>query len=128
MKTSSFYVIAFLLICPAFLSAQAIAGSWMWKGTNPEGKEVKNMITFQEDGIYKVDLGMNGKYEIEGTYTNENGQASITDTSEGPCKGITGVYEMKVEENEMTAKMVSDQCTARAGDDPNRVMTMKRVN
>jgi hypothetical protein len=127
MKITQFVALAFLFCCPFMMSAQSIVGSWSWDATTPDGKTVKNMLTFQKDGVYKVDIGMDGSYEIQGNYTFENDQVTISDTTEGPCKGAKGVYKMKMEGNQVIASLVSDECAARRGDDPDTPMTMTRV-
>ncbi|MCH2080793.1 MAG: hypothetical protein MK226_00310 [Saprospiraceae bacterium] len=127
MKTLPFLVLTFLFCCPFLISAQSIVGSWSWDATTPDGKAAKNMLTFQKDGVYKVDLGMNGSYEIEGSYTLENDQITIVDTSEGPCKGVKGVYNMKIEDNQIVTTLVSDDCLPRKGNDPDTPMIMTRV-
>lgn len=109
------------------MCAQSVVGSWSWEVTTSDGKAAKNMLTFQKDGIYKVDLGMDGSYEIEGSYTFENDQITIVDTSEGPCKGVKGVYNMKIEDYKIVANLVSDECLARKGDDPDTPMIMTKV-
>jgi len=127
MKTLPFLVFTFLFCCPIFMCAQSVVGSWSWEVTTSDGKAAKNMLTFQKDGIYKVDLGMDGSYEIEGSYTFENDQITIVDTSEGPCKGVKGVYNMKIEDYKIVANLVSDECLARKGDDPDTPMIMTKV-
>lgn len=127
MKITQFVALAFLFCCPFMMSAQSILGSWSWEATTPEGKTVKNLLTFEKDGVYKLDIGWDSKTEIEGTYTYENGQVTISDTTEGPCKGAKGVYAMKVEKTQVTATLISDDCAARRGDDPDRPLVMKRV-
>ncbi|MEO0733643.1 MAG: hypothetical protein AAFZ52_12475 [Bacteroidota bacterium] len=126
MKTTRFLPLLLLFVLPCFLGAQDIVGAWaITSFTDEAGQPFPATITFQGDGNFSVDMGADGKVDIEGTFTLADGIISITDTNaDSPCKGMVGKYRMAVAGDTATATMVSDPCKARGGD--GTPMTMKR--
>lgn len=117
MKITRFLPVFLLLCTPFFLGAQDFLGSWTMPGTTPEGESITNTITFNADGTMTVDFASDGTVDVKSTYTYADGKVSVSDSSsESPCYGKTGVYQVAVNGKSMTATLVSDPCEARRAD------------
>lgn len=126
MKLSQLFLAAALLLTPFFSSAQSYIGDWQWDQKTPDGNVITSTMSFKADGTYAVDFESDGTPEVMGKYTYQDGKMTIEDTSEGACKGVEAVYALTVEGNTATAKMVSDPCEVRAGDNDGSAMTLTR--
>lgn len=124
MKTHNFLFILLLFMTPFALSAQSMVGTWTYQDTTPDGTEVTNTMTMNEDGSFTVDFGSDGKANVLGTYTIDGSKITISDTAkESPCYGKDGVYNFKLEGDIVTITLIEDACEIRRSDRP---MTLTR--
>lgn len=89
-------------------------GTWKMTIMDPDGNAIAVSLTF-EDGTYKSDIGMDGSIDIEGTYTLNGDQITLTDkpdSSPMACKE-EGVYKISITGNKLSFSTVSDNCMGR---------------
>ncbi len=74
-------------------------------------------FTFKSNNTYQVDFGSDGSIEVTGTYTLDGSKLVMKDTGGTmQCKGDTGgIYEVSLNGNEATFKMIEDKCNGRKG-------------
>ena len=124
MKKQTPLFIVLFLFTPFLMTAQSIVGDWLMDGKTPDGHTIVNKVSFNADGTLTVDLGNDGSIDVNATYTVEGNKVSMDDTSkESPCYGTVGIYEIKIEGDKCTAKVVEDACAVRKGDGKPSIMT-----
>ncbi len=124
MKTHNFLFILFFLMTSFALSAQSMVGTWTYQAPTPDGTEVTNTMTMNEDGTFTVDFASDGKADVLGTYTIDGSKITISDTpEESPCYGKDGVYSFSIEGDTATITLIEDACELRRSDRP---MTLTR--
>jgi uncharacterized protein (TIGR03066 family) len=126
MKKQLVLIFVLFLFAPFFVSAQSIVGDWLMDAKTPDGQPSVMKVSFKADGKLKVDFGNDGSIDINGTYTLDGNKISLNDAStESPCYGKVGVYEMKVEGDKLKVKLIEDACEIRKGD--GKPSEMRRV-
>jgi hypothetical protein len=116
-----------LLLSPAFLFSQgSIAGSWKMKAPAEDGSVQKIKFSFEEDGTYTVDFGMDGVVQVRGKYQMDGNRITIWDVDgEFACPSeMKGVYELDFTDDGLNVTKVSDGCPGRGNQD---AFTMKRL-
>jgi len=111
---------SFLSASILFLFAGAFdtdpSGTWKMTMAGPEGNEVVASITFT-NGTYMGDFGMDGTIEVQGAYTLEDDQITLSDdkekTTAEACEG-QGVYVISVDGDSMSMSLLSDDCEGRS--------------
>lgn len=126
MKTYNLLFTMLFLMTSFALSAQSMVGTWTYQATTPDGTEVTNTMTMNEDGTFTVDFASDGKADVLGTYAIDGNQITISDTpEESPCYGKDGVYSFNIEGDTVTITLIEDACEIRRSDRP-MILTRKQ--
>ena len=95
------------------LTAQSIVGTWTVFAAEGNGQERVATIIFEPNSSYKVDTDVDGTYDITGTYTLQDGNLTMKDTSGANSCPDAGTYKYRITENKMQMELVDDPCRGR---------------
>jgi hypothetical protein len=117
MKTSTLIIVAFMLVTPFFMAAQAVpehVGDWMYELTQEDGSKVPIKLTLQNNGMILSDIGNDGTIDVFVVYTINEDKITIRDVNtDSACYDIIGVYQLKIKGGTNTVKVVHDPCESR---------------
>lgn len=111
MKNAQLIICLFCLLgCSQKESANPLVGDWRLITT--AGEEVKMSLT---ETTFEFDLdGKNGK-DIWGNYSVDGSQISFQNSGGGfspPC-GEPGIYDFSVNNDQLSMRLINDQCASR---------------
>jgi hypothetical protein len=126
MNASKLLLFSILFMASGSLSAQSLVGDWTMEAYTSDGTKVTNKISFKADGSMTVDFRSDGNVDVHANYSMDGDKLSISDTAEqSACYGKVGVYQVSLNGDEATIKVVDDPCDQRRGE--GKPVKVKRI-
>lgn len=96
------------------------------KAAAEDGSVQTIKFSFEEDGTYTVDFGMDGTVQVRGKYEMDGNRIMIWDVEgEFACPSeMKGIYNLEFTDADLNVSKVSDDCPGRGNQE---TFTMKRL-
>lgn len=108
-------LLSFLFVLISFQSNSDLVGKWYLEDEN--GAKVY-IVEFKTNLTYEVDLGANNDIDVIGKYSLQADKMTVQDTGGPEACDIAqkGIYQLKINANQLTVTKIQDECPGRGGD------------